>query len=895
MLGRLAAPSAAEGCLDLERIAAAEEAGRIALDADDAPAQLAALRDFIRDAVAQTDALLAASFWDGRDVVELVHARAWVVEQLLLLAWRKLVPFTEDVALVAVGGYGRGELHPHSDIDLLILLDDGIEDRLPRPEIEAFVQLLWDAGFYLGHSVRTVSQCAEDAAEDVVTTTTLMETRLLAGSIELLARMQAATAADRIWPAREFFKAKYAEQRQRHERYHETAYNLEPNIKEGPGGLRDIQMISWVTLRHFDADDLHGLVAHEFLTDSEYRDLVGGKRFLWRVRYALHLLAGRAEDRLLFDFQREIATRFGFHDSETSLAVEQFMQLYYRTVMRLERLNDSLLQLFREAFLSRSEDRVYDLGDEFRVRNGYLELRHGAVFEQRPAALMELFVLLARDPELEGVTAATIRSIRDNLYLVDNDFRASDEVNGLFLELLRQPEGIYTQLRRMNRYGLLGAYIPAFGNIVGRMQYDLFHVYTVDQHTLFVVRNLRRFAYGKYRERYPHARSVFKRIARPELLYLAAIFHDIAKGRGGDHSELGAVDTEAFCSRLDIEPAERDMVVWLVRQHLLMSQTSQRKDLSDPVNIQAFAKAVGNTRYLDHLYLLTVADIAGTSPKLWNNWKNKLLWELYLAAGDALRRGLENPVRRATRMRETRASALNRLVRHGVDTEAVKGLWETLPEDAFWRLSPDQLEWTSERSIGAAGNSVIAIRPVQPHGVSELLVRVPDHDGLFADITAVLDEMGMDVMSARVLTTRDAHSYDQFQVMDQHGEVINEVDADELVARLEVATDPRQPRTEVRRKLPRRLRHFNAHVRVDFAPDPDDEGTVMRLACTDQPGLLSRVAAAIHDRGVQVHGARIATFGEKVEDTFLLSDRAHRPLSEEAMEALRENICKFLE
>jgi [protein-PII] uridylyltransferase len=896
MLGRLAAPSAAEGCLDLDRIAALETAdGLIRLDAADAAARLAELRDFIRDAVAHADTVLAEAFWAGRDVVELVHARAWMVEQLLLLAWKKLVPFTEDVGLVAVGGYGRGELHPHSDVDLLILLDDGIGDRLPRAEIEAFVQLLWDAGFYLGHSVRTVSECAEDAAEDVVTTTTLMETRLLAGSIELLDRMVTATAADRVWPAREFFAAKYAEQRQRHERYHETAYNLEPNIKEGPGGLRDIQMISWVTMRHFDADDLHGLVAHEFLTDSEYRDLVGGKRFLWRVRYALHLLAGRAEDRLLFDFQRGIADRFGFRDSETSLAVEQFMQLYYRTVMRLERLNDSLLQLFQEAFLSRSEDRVYDLGDDFRVRNGYLEPRHRAVFEERPAALMELFVLLAREQELKGVTAATIRSIRDHLYLVDNDFRASREVNHLFLELLRQPEGVYTQLRRMNRYGLLAAYIPAFGNIVGRMQYDLFHVYTVDQHTLFVVRNLRRFAYGKYRERYPHARSVFKRIARPELLYLAAIFHDIAKGRGGDHSELGALDADAFCARLEIEPAEREMVVWLVRQHLLMSMTSQRKDLSDPLNIQAFAEVVGNTRYLDHLYLLTVADIAGTSPKLWNNWKNKLLWELYLAAGDALRRGLENPVRRATRMRETRAGALSRLIRRGVDPEAAGALWDSLPGDAFWRLSPDQLEWTTETVLAAGRGDAIAVRPVQPHGVSELLVRVPDHDGLFADITSVLDEMGMDVMSARVMTTRDAYSHDLFQLMDQHGEVINEVDAGELVERLRVATDIDHPRAVVRRKLPRRLRHFNSQVRVNFAADPDGEGTVMHLACNDQPGLLSRIAAAIHGRGIQVHGARIATFGEKVEDTFLLSDKAHRPLDEAAMAALRDDIGKSLE
>jgi [protein-PII] uridylyltransferase len=895
MLGRLAAPAATVGCLDLKKIARLGEAGVIDFDRNDALERTGELRDFIRDSMEQADARLADMFWAGRDVVELVHSRAWVVEQLLLLAWKRLVPRLEHIALVAVGGYGRGELHPHSDVDLLILLDDDIGDSLPTEQIEAFVQLLWDAGFYLGHSVRTVSQCAEDAREDVVTATTFMETRLLTGELQLLERMLEVTSAPRVWPAKDFFAAKAEEQLKRHQRYHETAYNLEPNIKEGPGGLRDIQMISWVTHRHFDAEDLHGLVVHGFLTGPEYRDLVGGKRLLWRVRYALHLLAGRAEDRLLFDFQREIAQRFGFDDTANSLAVEQFMQLYYRTVMRLERLNESLLQLFQQAFLDRSEDDVHDLGTDFRVRNGYLEPRHAQVFTDRPVALMELFVLLAQDDTLLGVTAATIRTIRDHLYLVDDTFRNDREVNEQFLELLRQPEGIYTQLRRMNRYGLLAAYIPVFGTIVGRMQYDLFHVYTVDQHTLFVVRNLRRFAYGKYKERFPHCRSVFKRIAKPELLYLAAMFHDIAKGRGGDHSELGAADAEEFCERLDIEPGERKMVVWLVRYHLLMSTTSQRKDLSDPKNIQEFAELVGNTRYLDHLYLLTAADIAGTSPKLWNNWKNKLLWDLYLSAGDALRRGLENPVKRATRIRETRSAALSRLLRRGCEPEAVSRLWDTLPEYAFWRLSPDQLEWTTAEALDDEDRSTIAVRPVQPHGVSELLVSVRDHDGLFASITSVVDEMGMDVMSARVLTTQRAYSFDLFQIMDQHGEVISEEDAAELVRRLQEATRDEPPPGFVQRKMPRRLKHFQSDTRVEFAEDPDDGGTVMRLACNDQPGLLSRVAAAIYKQGVQVHTARIATFGERVEDTFLLSDSEHRPLTEEAMAALERRIENYLD
>jgi [protein-PII] uridylyltransferase len=897
MLGRLAAPPASRGCLDLAAIEAF--AGKIQLIDGKAPnvaAQTALLRDFIREALGNADNNLAEKFWAGEDIVQLVRARAWVVEQLLLLAWKSLVPYSEHISLVAVGGYGRGELHPHSDVDLLILLGDDIGDSLPKAEIESFVQLLWDAGFYLGHSVRTLKDCLEGAREDVVTVTTMMESRLLAGSRSLLDDMLEDTSTRNMWSGREFFAAKFEEQQQRHARYHETAYNLEPNIKEGPGGLRDIQMISWVAKRHYGARTLHGLVENGVISESEHRDLVGGQRFLWRVRFALHLLAGRAEDRLLFDHQRQIAERLGFEDRENSLAVEQFMQLYYRTVMRLERLNESLLQLYREALFFPADHEAEPLNKDFHIRHGFLEPVNDSVFIRRPVALMEIFVLLARKEEFSGVTASTIRMIRDQLFLVDAGFRKSAAVNNSFLELLRQPQGVYTQLRRMNRYGLLAALIPEFGNIVGRMQYDLFHEYTVDQHILFVVRNLRRFAYGKYREKFPHARPVFKRIAKPELLYLAAIFHDIGKGRGGDHSRLGALDARKFCDNLDIEPAERDMIVWLVEHHLLMSQTSQRKDLSDPANIQQFAEIVGNTRYLDHLYLLTIADIAGTSPKLWNSWKNGLLWDLYLAAGNALRRGLENPLKRATRMRETRSAALSRLLRRGADSDAISLLWNTLPEAAFWRLSPDQLEWATDAVVRRVKDKhIIEVRGVQPHGVSELLVCVPDHEGLFATITSVLDEMGMDVLSARILTTEDQRSFDLFQLMDQHGHVLHEKDEADLMKRMETALKKRGPRSPVRRKLPRRLRHFAFKPEVIFAEDPDHGGTVMQLFCSDQPGLLSRVAAAIFESGVQVHNARIATFGERVEDTFLISDSKHQPLTDEARKMLAQSIKEHLE
>ncbi len=901
MYERLSAPQASHGCLDPDTMRAVDLACRSVMQPgfELQPLQdreLAELRDRIRLALSGADQRLAEGFWAKEDVVQLVRARAWVVEQLLLLAWHKLIPNLDTICLVAVGGFGRGELHPHSDVDLLILLSDEHEYRVPKEALETFIQLLWDAGFYLGNSVRTVSQCVEEARKDVSTATTLMESRLLDGPAELFQSLQLELAPARMWPADRFFEAKFAEQKERHTRYHDTAYNLEPNIKEGPGGMRDIQMIGWVAKRHFGAQTLHGLVEHGFLTETEYTDLVNDQRFLWRVRFCLHLLSGRSEDRLLFDYQREVSEKFGYSDAENNLAVEQFMQLYYRTVMQLERLNERLLQLFQEELLFSKDDTVQDLDGEFCVRHGYLETRDENVFLRRPAALMEMFMLLARHEDLRGVSAATIRLVRDNLYLVDDEFRNDPEVSGHFLDLLRQPEGVYTQLQRMNRYGLLAEYIPAFGNIVGRMQYDLFHVYTVDQHTLFVVRNLRRFAYGKYREIFPHVQSVFKRLERPELLYLAALFHDIAKGRGGDHSELGAEDAREFCQRLGLEPADTDLIAWLVQRHLLMSTTAQRKDLSDPDNIQAFAAVVGNMRYLDNLYLLTVADIAATNPKLWNAWKNGLLWDLYLQAGAALRRGLENPLESAVAIRETRSGALSRLLRKNRSAAAVRKLWRQLPEQAFLRLTVDQLEWCTEVVIlNENKNKQIAVRAVQPHGVSELLVCVADYDGLFASITNVLDEMGFNVMAARILTTKDGRSFDLFQLMDQHGHALVDVDAAELVARLEVATDPGKKHSPVFRPMPRRLRHFISDPQVEFEEFAGNKATVMELQCHDRPGLLSRLAAAMVEQKVQVHDARIATFGERVEDTFLLSNAKRQALSKEQQTALAAAVKHHLE
>ena len=441
--------------------------------------------------------------------------------------------------------------------------------------------------------------------------------------------MRRALAPERVWPTRDFFEAKVAEQTARHHRYHDTAYNLEPNVKSSPGGLRDIQTIGWVAKRHFGGDSLEELVEHGFLAKSELRKLKTAQAFLWKIRFALHVLTNRREDRLLFDHQIRLAKMFGYEDATYTLAVEQFMQRYYRTAMDVSLLNEMLLQLFREAILTGPNAAPVPVNPRFQIRNDYLEITNDDVFDRYPSALLELFVVIEQNPSIRGVRASTIRQLTRHLWLIDEEFRQHPRNHRLFFEILRAPSGVTHELRRMNLYGVLGRYIPAFGRIVGRMQYDLFHAYTVDAHTLFVVSNLRRLAMAKYDHEFPELSRIMQSLPKQELAYLAAIFHDIAKGRGGDHSELGSVDAEAFCLEQGLSPYDARLVAWLVRNHLVLSVTAQKKDISDPKVIHEFAQLVGDQNHLDYLYVLTVADVRGTNPKLWNNWKASLFAGFY--------------------------------------------------------------------------------------------------------------------------------------------------------------------------------------------------------------------------------------------------------------------------
>ncbi len=871
---------------------------------DDFEASLSATTQpvkLFRGAIKHASEALEYRFLNNEPVVSLVTHRAQFIDQILIHAWRHSMGEAADaIALVAVGGYGRGELHPHSDIDIMVLAE---EEDLGEyaPTLEKFLMLLWDLGLEIGHSVRTLEDCIEQGRADITVATNIMEARLLCGPEDLFQRMRDVTDQNHIWPGREFFRAKWEEQIARHHKYHDTAFNLEPNIKEGPGGLRDIQMIGWVAKRHFGAETLGDLVNHGFLTPDEYTVLIEGQTFLWRVRYGLHTLAKRREDRLLFDHQRALATQFGYRDDGKRLAVEHFMKDYYRTIMELSRLNEMLLQYFQEEILYANESaNPTPINRRFQSRRGFVEVTSPKTFEHYPYAMLEIFLILAQNPALKGVRAGTIRMLRAHIHLIDDEFRSDISCRSLFMELLRQPQGITHELRRMNRYGVLAAYIPAFGHVVGQMQHDLFHVYTVDEHTLNVVRNLRRYSVPEYHHEFPLCSRIMQQVAKPELLYIAGLFHDIAKGRGGDHSVLGAEESEKFCQQHDLSEYDTNLIAWLVRNHLLMSTTAQRKDISDPVVINDFAAKVGKQEYLDYLYLLTVSDIRATSPNVWNSWKDALLAELYHSTHKALRRGLSNPVVEAEVIAEHIEGAYKLLNLHRVHPDKIEQFWARLGNEYFLRYSGNEIAWHTQAVAehGDKDEPLVLIRQQTERGGTEIFIYTPIRDHQFTTTTTLLDQIGLNIVDARILPSHDNYTLDTYMVLEEDGEPIRGqhrlAEIQDMLQHL--LTHPEETPEKIHRQMARQLKHFNIKTRVIFHEDPRNEHTVMEVITSDRPGLLSRIARALASCKVRMLNAKIATFGERVEDIFFITDENHQPLQDdEQRQCLIEKIVEALE
>ncbi len=852
--------------------------------------------DAYREARATAHRSLVERFRSGVPASELVRRSAEFVDALLAKAWcAHDLPVDKGIALIAVGGYGRGELHPCSDVDLLILVD---KERDLRPRIQAFITFLWDIGLEIGQSVRSVKDCARESKRDITVATNLMEARLITGDASLFERMRRATAADKVWPSRKFFEAKWTEQRARHFKFHDTAYNLEPNVKEGPGGLRDIQMIGWVAKRHFGAETLHELVTHEFLTESEYTSLAKGQSFLWQVRFALHVLTGRREDRLLFDYQRTLAQEFGYSDDDANLAVEKFMKRYYRTIMELSRLNEMLLELFQEVILHADAPRsVTPINRRFQAVNGFVEVTGENVFKRYPFALLEIFLVIQQHDELKGVRASTIRLIRNNRDLIDDKFRADLRARSLFIEILKQPNRITRELRRMHRYGVLEKYLPVFGAVVGQMQYDLFHTYTVDEHSLFVVQNIRAFASRDRPQAMPRCVEIFARLPKPHLLYIAGLFHDIAKGRGGDHSEIGMTLAMDFCIDHGLGQYDARLVAWLVRHHLSLSLTAQRRDITDPDVIKDFAETVGDQNHLDYLLLLTVADVRGTNPALWNDWKATLLGDLYESTSQALRRGLENPIDRAELIAETRQEAQRLLDGSDGVGDRAHELWESLGDDYFLRYTADEIAWHTRAIVSAKPDELPLVLVRQGRGGTEVFVYAADQEFLFAASTSVLGILGLNIVDARIFTADNGMTLDSYVVFELDGEPVSGANrAREIIEALRAALDePRSARRDNRRLPKRQLRHFQTPTQVSFSDDSRNARTVMEVIAGDRPGLLSAVGWALADCRVRLQNAKIATFGERAEDVFFVTDAGNQPLVPETFDGIRQRVAAAID
>ena len=836
---------------------------------------------------------LRERFEAGESVVNLVHARAGIVDEILVRLWNEHVG-DRGAALLAVGGYGRGELHPCSDIDIMILLPDKVTEA-SREALSGFVTCLWDLGLDIGHSVRTIEQCFEEAKANLTIATTLMESRLLVGPESLFGAVQQVIEPGRMWPSAEFFSAKRKEQIARHHRYHDTAYNLEPNVKGGPGGLRDIQMIGWVAKRHFGAATLAELVKHEFLTPQQLQRLADGEAFLWRIRFALHIITGRREDRLLFDHQAKLARMLGYEDAAYTLAVEQLMQRYYRTVMELSRLNEMLLQQFEEAILMDPDAPAEPLNERFQVKNGFLQTANEDVFREDPSAMLEMFLLLQQQPELRGVSAYTVGSIKRHLHLIDDEFRQNPRNHRLFLNILRAPEGVTNELRRMNLYGVLGLYIPAFGRIVGRMQYDLFHAYTVDEHTLFVVSNLRRFALPRFDHEFPHCSQIMQSIEAPEIVYLAGLFHDIAKGRGGDHSELGAVDAAAFCLEHGLSKYEARTVAWLVRYHLILSTTAQKKDLGDPDVIAEFAKLVGDPLHLDYLYVLTVADVRATNPKLWNSWKAQLFRDLYELTKRALRRGLENPIESEQLVLEKQEKARQTLRNLKISDDRIDDVWKLFNKNYFLRHRSAEIAWHTQWLADSGKDpaaGLVAIRRRKTGDGAEAVLLTPRKKRTFAHATAVLGELGMTIMDARIVPLERGFSIDTFVFMEQDKRVeIDETRLDKIRRSLtRILTAGDNEVAKVTRAMTRQARVFKTQTRVHFSASLSGNETVLELIAADRPGLLSHVGQVFIEQGINIASAKIMTIGERAEDVFYISDASGQPLTDDAQDELRRAL-----
>jgi [protein-PII] uridylyltransferase len=847
-------------------------------------------KKIIRD---QHDSMLARSD-HLNDIEQIIYKKSELIDQIISKAWIHFITNHDDLALIAVGGYGRGELFPYSDIDLLILKKQG-DSSEQKEAISKFITYLWDIGLEVGQSVRTINECIELAKTDLTIYTTLMETRILIGNEELYQILNKKLLNQkRIWPVQKFFEAKKEEQHHRHLKYHDTAYNLEPSVKGGLGGLRDIQVIGWIGKRFFSFSNLDGLFEHALLTKGQIILLKNCQKFLWRVRFALHLMLGKKEDRLLFEHQIKVSKFLGY-EGQGNEGIEAFMQRYYQTVMEVSRLNDIVMSLFEERLLPKRKLKATTIDEHFEIKNGFLEVRSPHLFAEKPSLMLALFATLEKNIDLRGIGPRTIGIIKRNLWLIDDDFKADSENKKLFLEILGAPTGVSRSLKHMNAYGILGAYIPNFQNVVGRMQFDLFHAYTVDAHTLFVVENLRRFSLERFNDEYPLCSSIMQSLDRPELAYLSGLFHDIAKGRGGDHSELGAIDAENFCLNHGFSKYESGLVAWLVQHHLLLSVTAQKKDLNDPGVIKEFAEKIGDETHLNYLYLLTVADVRGTNPNLWNSWKDSLFRELYEKTRSLLRRGLDQGIDYETLIKERKINALPELskINPGISIKDIENLWGKLEDTFFTNQSVSEIVWLTDLLLTNESPSVKPDNLIDDK-IHRVAVLAPISFPSFARVTAIIEQVGLNILDIK-FNHIENNNLDIYYFSEPNPKLlVSSMRMSELTDRLNTYIVNNKDKNIILTRKPRReVKSFKPFVRVKCFNN-DKNQTILELGTLDRPGILNIIANEFEKLQLKLINAKISTLGERVDDIFFITDRDGLAVHESNHEKIEQAIEKAL-
>ena len=848
-----------------------------------------------REALAKFQAWLREQFLAGCPVGELVAARSLLIDQLLTLGWEQFgLAAAPRLSLVAVGGYGRGELHPNSDIDILILSPEPLTKPLGET-IGAFLTLLWDLKLEVGHAVRSVQECVEQGKQDITIATNLLEARLITGSLDTFAALNQAIQPERFWPSAAFFRAKRDEQTARHQQYQDTVYTLEPDLKSNPGGLRDIQTLAWVARRQFGATSLYEMTSYGFLSRSEYLELLDCQNFLWRLRFALHVVIDKNDNRMLFDRQRAVAELLGY-PGQGNPPIEQMMKRFYQTVRRVAELNEMLLQLFDEAILGNGASEVRPLNEQFLIRGSLIDTRDPELFRREPLAMLSLFYQIAEHPEITGIYSACLRQLREARRSLIFSLQELPECRHLFIDLLRHPRGMGLAITLMHEHSILAAYLPQWGQIVGQMQFDMFHAYTVDEHTHRLLKNIHRFIQPENDREQPLFREVHSRLPKPELLLLAALFHDIAKGRGGDHSELGSSEALYFCQLHGLDRYESRLVAWLVRQHLLFSVTAQRRDIYDPDVVNEFAEKIRDEQHLDYLYCLTVADICATNDTLWNDWKGTLLRELYFATQKALRLGLENPPDLKLRIRENQRKALELLHQLGVANEATLALWQEFKADYFMRHSPEQISWHTQHILTHdKGEPLVLFGHHAARGGTELFIYCRDMPGLFATVATILGHKGLNIHDAQIMNSKDGYVMDTFVVLEPNGDAVAEERLPALRKGLTNALNNPDMLLPKPRPLSRRHRQFMVPTRVTFLPNKGDrKHTLIELTALDRPGLLAQIGAVFQQCAVIVHAAKITTIGERVEDFFSLTRRNGDLLGPDDEQRLREKLVAEL-